>query len=72
MQFLLLRNRRNKCFCALEKRAVAVTWQAVEAGRLERQPWHGGVRPAAAPDRGGGVRRKVPECEGKEELNYPT
>lgn len=30
------------------------------------------ARPAAAPDRADGERRKEQECEGKEELNCPT
>lgn len=49
-----------------------VTWPAVAADRPATRLLLSAARPAAAPDRAGGERRKERECEGREELSCPT
>lgn len=49
-----------------------VTWPAVAADRPVMWLLLFAARPAAAPDRADGERRKEQECEGREELNCPT
>lgn len=49
-----------------------VTWPAVAADRREMRLSLSAARPAAAPGRADGERRKERECVGREELNCPT
>lgn len=49
-----------------------VTWPAVAADIRAMRLLLSAARPAAAPDRADGERRKEQECEGREELHCPT